>query len=407
MKTSVTLVLIVLFMLPLVAVPISPVRAAPKTITVPTDYATIQAAIDNANAGDTVFVKKGTYLADSGLYGISIEKPISLIGEDRQNTIIETPINQYRKDVTIQISADNVTISGFTINGNGIVCIRIEDEYSHVPIGDKIIGNNIRNGSWGIITYGSTSTLTGEIKYMPSYLTISDNTITGNSIDALYIASSNTTVSGNTLSDNARCGIMVDSALHVTISGNTISNNGGDSEENFRGGISMGWWGPFYVYGNSITNNKGSGVSFKEFCNNCTIRGNSIANNDVGIAEFSVQDGGKGNVVYQNNFIDNKRQVSLNEKMYSGANYSEADIVALDNGRVGNYWSDYSGSGEYRIDENNIDHYPQTQAVDTSALSISEYSPVTVLFLAAILLLGTMGAVLAVYPQKIRGTHKT
>lgn len=405
MKTSVVLLLILMFMLPLITVPINPVGATSKTITVPTDYPTIQEAIDNANAGDTVFVKKGTHQAGAGLYGILIEKPISLIGEDRQTTIIETPV-KYRKDVTIQISADNVTVSGFTINGNGVICIRIEDNYMHVPIGCRIVGNNIRNGSWGIIAYGSTSTLTGEIKYKPSYLNIADNKITDNNIDALYISTSNTTISGNTLSGNTRCGIMIDSAVHVTVTGNTISNNGADSEENFRGGISMGWWGPFNVYQNTITDNKGSGINFKEFCNNCTIRGNTIAKNDVGIAKFLVQDGGKGNIVYQNNFVDNKKQAAMSEKMYATATYSEVDAVALDNGQIGNYWSDYVGSGVYRIDENNTDHYPQTQAIDTSGISIPEYSLGTIQVMGGFLLLIVVSTVLAVYSKKFKGHSK-
>ena len=37
---------------------LSTVKEQPKTIVVPDDYPTIQSAIDNASAGDTVFVKK-------------------------------------------------------------------------------------------------------------------------------------------------------------------------------------------------------------------------------------------------------------------------------------------------------------------------------------------------------------
>ena len=53
------------------------------TVTVPDDYPTIQEAIDNANNGDTVFVKSGIYYEE-----VEVDKSINLIGEDRNTTII-------------------------------------------------------------------------------------------------------------------------------------------------------------------------------------------------------------------------------------------------------------------------------------------------------------------------------
>lgn len=397
MKPSAIMIL-VLLLIPLIALSTSTAVAAPKTITVPLDYPTIEAAIGNASIGDTVFVKSGTYHV-SGYNALTLDKPISLIGEDRTNTIIEAASYRYGHDV-ICISADNVTVSGFTINGNGLTCIQIEDSYQHVPIGCRITDNNIINGSWGIITYGSTSTLTGEIKTMPSYLTISGNRITDNSIDALYIATTKTTISNNTLANNARCGIMVDSARYVTITGNTISGNGKSSEEPFKGGISMGWWGPFDVYGNNIASNKGIGISFKEFCNNCSVAANTIAYNDVGITTFKVQDAGRGNVIYQNNIVGNNQQVTLGVLMYPSVPYTEVDAIALDNGSIGNYWSDYSGSGIYSVDGQTVDHYPQTGLIDTSSIQIPEYSNAALV--TAILFVPATAVVFAVCCKKVK-----
>jgi len=48
---------------------------------------------------------------------------------------------------------------------------------------------------------------------------------------------------------------------------------------------------------------------------------------------------------------------------------NSTDVVTLDNGVVGNYWSDYSGQGSYVIDQNNVDHRPLTQQVDISAIA--------------------------------------
>ena len=62
-------------------------KAESRTIVVPTDYSSIQEAINAATDGDTVFVKRGTY--DETLV---LNKTISLIGEDRDTTIIEAQV---------------------------------------------------------------------------------------------------------------------------------------------------------------------------------------------------------------------------------------------------------------------------------------------------------------------------
>ncbi len=51
-------VLIALFLLSLVILPPTTVKAQSRTITVPDDFPTIQEAIKNASTGDTVFVNE-------------------------------------------------------------------------------------------------------------------------------------------------------------------------------------------------------------------------------------------------------------------------------------------------------------------------------------------------------------
>ena len=62
---------------------VKPASAQTKTIIVPDDYSTIQAAINASNAGDTIYVKNGTYFET-----LVIDKPLRVIGESRTNTII-------------------------------------------------------------------------------------------------------------------------------------------------------------------------------------------------------------------------------------------------------------------------------------------------------------------------------
>ena len=63
LSKTLSLVFMLVFLTSLVTFQTATVKAQTKTITVPDDYLTIQAAIGNASAGDTVFVKKGTSIA--------------------------------------------------------------------------------------------------------------------------------------------------------------------------------------------------------------------------------------------------------------------------------------------------------------------------------------------------------
>ena len=130
-------------------------KAHPKTIIVPDDYPTIQAAIDNASAGDSVFVKKGVYYTYTDYtHQLTINKPLSLIGENPENTFLDgakesylfigtSPYHPYAFFSGINITASDVTLSGFTIRNCGTAITLFDAEKSHKPISKvKIIGNN-------------------------------------------------------------------------------------------------------------------------------------------------------------------------------------------------------------------------------------------------------------------------
>jgi len=87
-------------------------NANAATINVPGDYTTIQDAIDNASDGDTIIVSGGPYYEN-----IVIDKEIVLQG-------IGMPIIDGMGDVAIDITANNVSITGFNITNAtyGIKC---------------------------------------------------------------------------------------------------------------------------------------------------------------------------------------------------------------------------------------------------------------------------------------------
>lgn len=347
------------------------------SIIVPDDYPTIQEAIDNASVGDTVFVKKGTYNVDGTFYepsydysGIIIDKQISLIGEDSQETIIRgisSSSFSFFDQSVIQVTADNVTIAGLTITSDGhMTGIDVKETNSKAPMRCKIVGNNIVNNLVGINRDGNYNHVTGVVQR--SYDVISDNNITGNH-DGINIESSDSVISRNFIADNGGNGISVSFSVNVTLSGNTILHNNHIYKSGGSGGLHLKWWGPYYVYGNNLTNNYGFGISIADYCNNATISNNYIANNNIGILSLVPEDYvGLGNKVYENNVINNREQVALNHN----------GTIAWDNGVRGNYWSDYqskypkatelNASGiwnlPYVIDENNTDHFPLMQQAE-------------------------------------------
>lgn len=87
---------------------IQPVKAA--IITVPDDYPTIQAAINAAISGDTIYARSGLYYEN-----VILNKTVSLIGEDNNTTIIDGS----GFESVIHIFADDVVVADFTIQNSG------------------------------------------------------------------------------------------------------------------------------------------------------------------------------------------------------------------------------------------------------------------------------------------------
>ena len=116
------------------------------------DYDTIQAAIDASETldGHTILVGAGTYYEY-----VVINKSISLIGEDRETTILDgseiiTPI--------VHITASNVTVRSFTIQDGGRI-YGLEGGGIYITNSNRnsIIDNMITNTQYGINLRNSTN----------------------------------------------------------------------------------------------------------------------------------------------------------------------------------------------------------------------------------------------------------
>ena len=331
----------------------SKVKAKVGMIVVPEDYSTIQEAIINGADGDTVFVKRGIYLIDEDTT-IVISKTLSLIGEDPANTIIIGASSALRENgIALRLAAPNITISGFTLT-NFRVAIAVVNYYAEpYPSGCKIVKNNIINNSEGI-------------RPQRNDLLVLENNITKNNVGISGYDAENVIITRNNISANGY-GIDIGICRNITVSKNQIFDNS-------NGGLNLCYFGPHFVYNNTIANN-GWGIRFAEGCGNATVYGNNITQNGVGVVLLifpnagDVVVSGVGNTVFGNLFVNNTKQVSQEERNF---NYPDStrmgtDIVSWDNSTIGNYWDDYSGLDDnddgigdtpYVIDENNQDNYP-------------------------------------------------
>ena len=169
-----TLLLVLLFLMSLVQLQTSTVKAESKTIVVPDDYSSIQAAISNANQGDRIFVRQGTYNENSMI----ISKSVEISGENSSNTrlILKTPmwfggyqlggtglIQKYFYNNSLVINADKVELSGFAISYQETTPNPSSLPYEVLGGGSVTVNGNEANISGnvfvntGFIIYGSNS----------------------------------------------------------------------------------------------------------------------------------------------------------------------------------------------------------------------------------------------------------
>ncbi|KYK23724.1 hypothetical protein AYK21_02270 [Thermoplasmatales archaeon SG8-52-2] len=255
-----------------------------KKPSIPISNGYIQNLIDNASDGDTIYIPNGTYYEN-----IVIDKSISLIGEHKNTTIINSNFNGN----VVTITADWVNISGFTIQNSkndyfdtGDVGILIKSNYN------KIYSNNINSNKMG-----------GIILRNCNFNILKDNTITYNGIiDRTYSGiklefSHKNTITSNVVSLNYGRGIGISESSNNNISYNIISNNHG------TGILLFDYWDN---RNNNITHNIISknehGIDIFQSVNN-TIEFNNISNNKYGVYLLY----NHKNFIIKNNFIKNKK----------------------------------------------------------------------------------------------------
>ncbi len=239
-RLSLIVALLVLLSTFYLAVTILPVNVKGTTRYVggigPDNYTKITHAITAANPGDTIYVYGGTYNED-----VSVYKPLTLIGENRNTTIIR---GSGTAD-TVVVTADWVNITGFTAENGGQAFDEAAIRLFFVQ-NCRVINNKVQNSEYGITLRQS------------SFNTVLNNIVSNNDYGIYFWGSSSSynRILNNNISYNT-AGIYLDSTTNNnTITDNVISNNGHGIALVFssRNGLysNMMVQNGIYVYGDSL-----------------------------------------------------------------------------------------------------------------------------------------------------------
>jgi uncharacterized repeat protein (TIGR01451 family) len=232
----------------------------------------IQAAVDNATAGETICVQNGTYSEN-----VVVNKSLTIRSEyGASSTTVEA------NDTTLavfRVINDSVNISGFTIknatDAQGILCYDADNcTISGNTISNNVAGIHLDKGSVNNLVNNTVlNNIYGIYLDSSSYNNLTGNTATNNNYTGIFLdSSSNNTIMGNIVNSNPGGGIYLDSSSGNNLADNTASNN------------DNGIWLYNSSY-NNLTNNKASGnddgIKLESWSNNNTLMSNNASNNYV------------------------------------------------------------------------------------------------------------------------------
>jgi nitrous oxidase accessory protein len=344
MGKNVGLLLAALLLVSSCMVTVAPVMAEGRTIVVPDDFPNIASAVGNATNGDTIFVRSGRYEGPINKT-IVIDKSISIIGEDVENTTIELyPAYNVSRILTAEFLSCSDAI---TITAND--CRLLNLTFIIAP-GGKIsvtgnqtqrVGNNITRGYLsGIRVQGSYCRITdnyvsGSIDFSGFYSCIARNSLRDSFDYSISICGSSNVVKENDCQD-----LSLSNSTNNVFSGNKL-----------WGGDSLGWSGIDLLWSNNNLFYKNELSGFDSgfrfwFSSENIVTANTIANSFRSIHLGASYD----NRIYLNNFIEHDRGSPYVWDDYADQSYRNQfpdiapAITIWDNGSLGNYWENYSGT---------------------------------------------------------------
>jgi nitrous oxidase accessory protein len=361
--------------------PPSGTPAARSAIALPQAMGEIGRRIAAAEAGEVIHIPPGVYHEH-----IRIDKPLTLIGNaGGQRAIID---GGGRGDI-VEIAAADVVFRGFVVRNTGIDLdtenagirvlaprVVVEDNV----LEDILFGIDLRDSPQSIVRGNRVGGKDLDIARRGDGIRLwraDDAVIEGNVIhdgrDAILWYSNGVTVRGNT-SFRCRYGLHLMFSDSVRIEENELSEN--------SVGIYLMYSAGVEVHRNKLIRNRGPsgyGLGLKE-TDRFTVSDNLFVGNRVGVYldgspftaakpgefyhnTFAHNDIGmtflpsvKGNMLWENNFIDNIEQISISGRGQLTGNQFWKEIE----GGRGNFWSDYTGYDQNRDGIGDFVHESQT-----------------------------------------------
>jgi|GEM_PF-675646 len=283
-------------------------------------FSSIQAAIDNATDSQTIYVGAGFYNES-----LSIDKPLSIVGENANRTIINA------SNTALMVTAENVSVTDLTVQYTGCACYG----YSSVNV------TNSRN------------------------VNVTDNILTSDDFGIRVVNSAEVSVAYNMITHSGDWAVLASDSQDISVFQNDLTGENGFEVNNSTGSafgdnnIQSLQTGIFLAesYGDSIF---GSNVSYGyrgltiSSSHGNSFFDNSLSGNSLDGTYISQSN---NNTIFHNCFFENSGQVLC----YDNSTNS------WDNGLEGNFWSQYTGVDLDKngigdtpeiLDSNNRDNYP-------------------------------------------------
>lgn len=354
-------------------------------------YQNVTSALANAPDGGTIRVQNGTYQEH-----LTITRPVSLQGMNQHGTIID---GNQTGDI-IKITAENVTVTGFTIqnsgltmgfsgifmvgsSGNNISFNIINTNYHGIQLqfshNNVIEDNVITDNYYGLTTSASNGEVIDDNSFSSNNITgisivdsfnetLHNNTLVNNEYGIQLIASSNNILTENNISLNNNYGIYLFNSNNSRFSSNELSSNKdsgiwlsqsagnlfehNDVHLNARFGVYLSNSTANIISSNDISENEQFGLRC-DYSDLNEISGNTFSEN---LVRGTILFYSNNSMIVHNNFVNNTQPLA-----------SVNSTSLFDNDMEGNYWSDYNGTDEnqdgigdlpYIVDPDNQDNYP-------------------------------------------------
>jgi len=215
------------------------------------DHKSVQEAIDEANPGDLIEVRVGTYYEN-----IDLNKPLTLQGTDvgERSAVLDAGGN----GPAITISANGATVVGFMVTNSSYSGILVHSD-DNIIIGVSAIDNEY----CGIRLEGARNN------------TVEDNDISHNGVVGIKLENSGCNrILSNNVSGNAYSGIELEGSVESEIANNSVYDNGND-------GIELKGSKNNCILSNHVTGNMDG------LCLELSSDGNQISDNNASYNDFS------------------------------------------------------------------------------------------------------------------------